>query len=274
MLGAARLLALLILVYATSTPAVADEVADAAYRVFEEKCARCHGPDTQRPKGGFGAVLDLAQLAGNPDHVVRREPDTSPLFQLVSAGEMPPPKAREAPLDPSAVETIRAWIEAGAPPSTLSQSAENGQIRRDPGPHTPARFVGQFHPAVVHFPVALLMAAALAQFLALVRRSPSLASTAHFCLTLGALGTVGATVTGWLWATIEGYDAPVHRWFGVATTCFALATWIFATRARRGARPVDRWTYHVVLVLTLALVIYTGHQGGTLTHGPDRLWIP
>src|SRR5262249_29511912 len=61
--------------------------------VFSARCATCHGPDVLKPRGGFGYVLDLRRLAGNPNLIVPSSPEQSELWLLVRNGEMPPPDA-------------------------------------------------------------------------------------------------------------------------------------------------------------------------------------
>src|SRR3954467_7014562 len=69
-------------------------------------------------------------------------------------------------------------------------------------------FAGVFHPAVVHFPIALLTVAALMETLAIVRgrsvKSAAISQTALTCLFLGAAGAVLAATLGWANASAEG----------------------------------------------------------------------
>jgi mono/diheme cytochrome c family protein len=91
--------------------------ADAVRDIFRVKCAGCHGPDLPRPRGRFGYVLDLNRLAADREKIVPGRPAESELWALVEHDEMPPPDAPRGRLTPSEKETVRAWIEAGAPDS-------------------------------------------------------------------------------------------------------------------------------------------------------------
>ncbi len=76
------------------------------------------------------------------------------------------------------------------------------------------RFLGQFHPVVVHLPIGLLLAGALAEVLFIWRRAQWLSDAARFCVLLGAVAAVGAASLGWLSAMSAGYGgelARVHR---------------------------------------------------------------
>src|SRR5579863_9917042 len=101
-------------VRAVSAPAVLSP-ADAARAVFKAKCAGCHGPDLEKPKGRFGYVLDLGKIAANPEMVIPGRPAESELSALVSHSEMPPSDSPHGPLTPAQKEAIKNWIAAGAP---------------------------------------------------------------------------------------------------------------------------------------------------------------
>src|SRR5262249_8889412 len=151
--------------------------------VFAAKCAACHGPDLAKPKGRFGYVLDLRKVASNPEMVVPSSPDESELWSLVSQGEMPPPESASAPLTDAEKETIRAWIAAGAP-EALSQvpggpGPAGGPAEAPVGGRT-LRWLGKLHLLLIHFPIALLVAAGIGELVSLWRRSRVPSPTVRF----------------------------------------------------------------------------------------------
>src|SRR5262245_35640524 len=81
------------------------------------------------------------------------------------------------------------------------------------------RLLGRSHPAIVHFPIALLMLAAALEVWQLIRRKPGLAAATPLCIIVGALTALVAAVFGWL---LEGFDGnsgellAVHKWVGNA----------------------------------------------------------
>ncbi len=87
--------------------------------VFENKCAKCHGPkgirETEKPKGEFDYILDLAKLAASPKLIVPGDPDDSKLYNMVVDLLMPDEVAGEEPLPDNEIQLIGRWIEAGAP---------------------------------------------------------------------------------------------------------------------------------------------------------------
>jgi len=135
------------------------------------------------------------------------------------------------------------------------------------------RWLGKFHVLAVHFPIALLVAAAAAELYFLLRGNRGSSSVVRFCVLLGAAAaTVGAGL-GLLNAGLNGSGADLptvltlHRWTGTASALMALIVGIFIEQdARRGDR---RQLSRLSLFLTAALVSVAGHLGGTLVFGPD-----
>src|SRR3954471_18124750 len=81
------------------------------------------------------------------------------------------------------------------------------------------RFFGVFHPAVVHFPIALLILAAAVETWSLVRRKRAALHTTQVCLYFRAAAAVVATRLGWANADANaqhGTIVAIHRWLGVA----------------------------------------------------------
>lgn len=155
------------------------------------------------------------------------------------------------------------------------------------------KLVGRLHVAAVHFPIALLIAAALFEFLRSRRNTPAPSPAALRCLVLGALAALAAAAMGWLNAAHElaaasasgggaggggwGGEAIVlswHRWLGVAASALAVLTLLAALPAvwKPDGRAFP--LYRLLLVLSAALVALTGHYGGRLTHGDDYLAAP
>ncbi len=257
-----------LLVWATGPEAHAAESADLAQELLITRCARCHGADVRRPKGAFGLATDLRALARDPRYIRPGDPAASPLLRIARSGRTQAITARAHNLGREEIETLATWIAAGAPPPTSPAPPGAGEVRSF------TRFVGQFHPLAVHFPVALIIAAALAELIGAVRKSESFPRVARYCLTLGALGTLVASMTGWAWANGDsGVEA--HGRLGLATTCFAVGACLFSLRQLRGpGTRSDRRIYALVLLVTLVLLVMTGHQGGQITHGPVQAWRP
>lgn len=129
--------------------------------------------------------------------------------------------------------------------------------------------IGRFHPATVHFPVALLSVAAFLEGWQILRRRSVLAPATIACTGLGLVFAVLATVMGWANASGRKHDdlLETHRWAGVATTAVALVAMFLVDRARtaQGGRKV--LGARIALLVGMVLVGLTGHWGGELVFG-------
>ena len=129
-------------------------------------------------------------------------------------------------------------------------------------------FFGRFHPATVHFPVAMLAGAALMEFLQIVRRKPGL-SPATFAMTaIGLASCALATLMGWALASSKAPKElmETHRWAGVWTMIVATGAMVLVFKARAS----QGWIVQAArgsLFLGMILVSITGHWGGQLSFG-------
>jgi uncharacterized membrane protein len=132
--------------------------------------------------------------------------------------------------------------------------------------------LGPFHVVAVHFPIALLIVAALAEGWFAGRGRRTLSPSVRFCVLLGAAGAVAGAALGWLHAR-NGYGAEmpqileIHRWLGTATAVWALGTALVCEwDERRGVR--SHW-FRCCLLVAALLAGASGHLGGVLVHGED-----
>jgi uncharacterized membrane protein/mono/diheme cytochrome c family protein len=132
---------------------------------------------------------------------------------------------------------------------------------------------GRLHPVTIHFPIALLLMAAVFEGLNVLMGDAGLRRAAVLCLWFGTLGALVAGGTGWVHESLEPSreaDIELHRWLGVAAAAFALVTSVVAVaalRARKGARSVR--LFRAGLVITAALTGGTGKIGGEMVWGAD-----
>jgi uncharacterized membrane protein len=127
------------------------------------------------------------------------------------------------------------------------------------------------HVALIHFPIALFIAAVALDLLGVWAKREDLATAGYINLSLAALSVFPAILTGlvaWHWQ-LEGHRLKgVLLWHLLAASCSAViiwASWWIHYRTRRGQRrSVPRW--RVVLELAGVLVVaLTGHLGGFLS---------
>ncbi len=136
------------------------------------------------------------------------------------------------------------------------------------------KFFGQFHPSIIHFPVALLMLGALAEFFYLLKPGQFLRNAVSFNLYLAAPSSILATALGWCLTATEGVTPELkatlywHRWLGTGTAVLALlllVMWHFEfIKSKTGTR-----VFRLFLFSGALLVAVTGHLGGQLVYGLD-----
>jgi uncharacterized membrane protein len=126
------------------------------------------------------------------------------------------------------------------------------------------------HPVIVHFPIALFIASAVFEVLAVWRKQPALASVAYFNLLAAALTVPIAIATGlgaWQFqlegATLKG-NLRLHLIFALTTgTLIFLLFWM---RSRLRAKEIaPRISYFAVMAFALMTITLTGHLGGILS---------
>ena len=140
-------------------------------------------------------------------------------------------------------------------------------------------WVGRLHPMLVHFPIALLLLAALAELLASRSGDQRFDFAARFSLWAGTIGALAAAPLGWADALgmadeYTGASATLllyHRWVGTATAAVALVALVQCERFHRSGRTAHRRSYRAALVTAAALVIVAGHLGASLIFGWDYL---
>lgn len=153
-------------------------------------------------------------------------------------------------------------------------------IAGSPAANAWLEFVGALHPAVVHFPLALVVVAAMVEVWAILRGSGHISGFAVTAVRFGALFGVAAAVSGWFnpeaAGLVESADLFLHRWMGIVLAAMLVVLALGAGAARkRAGQPAVRWWRSALLVGALGAV-GVGSLGGDMVHGEghitDALW--
>jgi uncharacterized membrane protein len=138
--------------------------------------------------------------------------------------------------------------------------------------------MGRLHPALVHFPVALVLTAVAAESLCIARRDGRYADIARFLITAAAWLSVPAAITGFIRAeTITLDDAErslfaVHRVAGIATPVLVFLCAGLGQGVRRSGQIWELILYRVVMVLAAIATAVAGYYGGEIVFGGVALW--
>ncbi|WP_111613351.1 DUF1549 domain-containing protein [Algoriphagus yeomjeoni] len=136
------------------------------------------------------------------------------------------------------------------------------------------QFLGRLHPLIVHFPIALLVVAALMELLTSKRYNLKLRPGTKILATIGAMSAILAAPIGWLLATNEGTSGELldlHQWIGIGTAVLSVFTLYFLSKIPRRPSRSQIKVFRSFLFLTAICVSIAGHFGGSLTHGEDFL---
>ena len=131
---------------------------------------------------------------------------------------------------------------------------------------------GRFHPLLVHFPIALVLIAAVAELVFLTTEFPEWHTVAVANIRAGAAFGVASAGAGWILASSRIVEASPtlewHRWLGLTAALAALAA---ALSTGTINRPRRLRLYRIALFLAAALVAVAGHFGALLVWGADFL---
>lgn len=135
--------------------------------------------------------------------------------------------------------------------------------------------IGRLHPMLVHFPIALILLAAAIEVVRIKWDRQSLASMVAMLLATGAVGSLAASATGWIFAR-DFYPPPSerwlleqHRWMGVTTTVLAGIAATAAYRWRFALAGKARWIRSGLIWLAALAVAATAHFGALMVWGMD-----
>ena len=207
---------------------------------------------------------------------------------------MPPDDSDTPQLTPEEKEVVKTWIAQGAPTKALGsfepwtdeeaglkiikeRMSGGSDEEAEPTISFPARvirFFGRMHPVLVHFPIALLMFAPLAEILGFLTKKEWFSYITRFLVTFGALTAFatmlsGLSISGYNEATNEIYAT--HESLGYITTFIAFLTLIVGEMAHRKQSKPLRIVYIILLLACVPIVGLTGHYGGGLIYGLDHV---
>ncbi|OLF80739.1 hypothetical protein AWH62_14660 [Maricaulis sp. W15] len=134
--------------------------------------------------------------------------------------------------------------------------------------------LGAFHSVAVHFPIGLILAAALAQALTLAGRLPAGAETVRFLVWTGAAAGALAALLGWAhsgpMAAGETGVMLAHRVIGTGLLVGLAGLALLGEWARKTSSQTPALLFSLTLFALAAALMLNGFLGGALAHGGLR----
>lgn len=131
------------------------------------------------------------------------------------------------------------------------------------------QFLGRFHPALLHLPIGLIILLPALEILGSKR--PALREAADFVLRAALALALPTLALGYMLAYgagDTGATVTLHMW-GAIALCIGL---MLCLVARPGwAAGEEAYVYPALVTATLLTLIWTGHEGGSITHGGNYL---
>lgn len=179
---------------------------------------------------------------------------------------------------------VRALVAFGALVGLVagfaSAQAAGGGSGGGAGPSTMdalLRIVGRTHPILVHFPIAMVLVAAMIETIRAIVRRPTPARTSIHMLGIGVIAAAAAIGSGWLNGDYENHASQadtmeLHRWIGIGGGGVALLAFLFALGASRSTRAL--MTFRALLLVAAGAIGFTGHLGGSMVYGEGYMLAP
>ena len=268
--------------------------------LFRRHCVRCHGADGtgSRVRRRYPEIPDFT----NASWQARRTGAELTESILDGKGSAMPPLGDD--VGEEQVRGLVAYVRAFAPTwgepnqkepegpalaPTMGDSRQGEQegraLAEPPEAEAPrsffeklARWLGKIHPPAVHFPIALLTAAAVAELLRMATGKPAFDAISRYCIWFGTLTAVIAGALGWCAGSFRLTDASwvlmTHRWLGTSTVACAVLVLLLNEASRSPDRRRIRMSFRVALLVVAVLVSATGYFGGAAVFGLNHYTWP
>ena len=135
------------------------------------------------------------------------------------------------------------------------------------------RFLGRLHPLVVHFPVGLLLFAAILELFTFKKFNSSLRPGINLLVAAGVISAIFSVLFGLLLSMDGDYgeDLSTHQWVGIGTAFLGAVSWFLLNRILKKSQLNLIRPYRSILLLSAIGVSLAGHFGASLAHGNDYL---
>jgi uncharacterized membrane protein len=134
-------------------------------------------------------------------------------------------------------------------------------------------FFGRFHPLFVHLPIGFLCFAILVEFIYRWKKNADILKTLPILWLATSISAVLSAGSGYFLSQGGDYDEDVlswHKYGGIGLAVLSVAIYLVHAIPAFSKITVGI-TRTTLVVLSFVLLVFTGHWGGSLTHGSDYL---
>ncbi len=134
-------------------------------------------------------------------------------------------------------------------------------------------FFGNFHPLILHLPIGALVGVLFLEIVNLINPKLNLGGANKVLLWFSTISLIPAVVFGFFLASSGGYNEEVlsfHKWLGWITALLCVWLLVYRLWAYTQSKQHVR-IYQGILFINVVLLSFTGHYGGSLTHGANYL---
>lgn len=136
-------------------------------------------------------------------------------------------------------------------------------------------WLGAWHPAVIHFPIALPVTVGLLELLAWSRRAPRYVAINQILLGVAVAGAFLSASVGWAAAGLpsaaDDWAITIHRWLGSVIPFLLLLVWNAGRLAAPSVTGGRSRSYCILLIVSVVLILSQGFLGGEVTHGANHM---
>jgi uncharacterized membrane protein len=227
--------------------------------IAEKSCGVCHISDSDFGFNPYGRDLKKA-LADHGSKVVNEDilksiedkdsdEDGTPNGQEIKAGTLPgDPASGGVP---------------GAKPTTASTTTAKKPV------HFPPK--NGFHPAIVHFPIALFIGGLVLDFLGMIRRDKTLLHAGFYSIAMAVITSLGGIASGAFAMYLQKlpYRGLIFTHIILALVSSGLMGLMLAMRVHRHEKMhlPTRVIYYLCAIACFVLISYAGHLGGEFVYG-------